>query len=162
MQPSEKCYGISSAISVMRSVLSGRGCRCCVAMDQLSWQPNAISCSSAINACVKGHEWQIALALVDTRRLAILNPNAINYATAASGCEGMAEWQRVLALLTDMDWLSLKSHSGGCMSLGSLLRARSPRINCFNKEAALHLTLLGLELFGTRIPALVKSAGECL
>ena len=113
MQPSEKCYGISSAISVMRSVLSGRGCRCCVAMDQLSWQPNAISCSSAINACVKGHEWQAALALVDTRRLAILNPNAINYATAISGCEGMAEWQRVLALLTDMDWLSLKSHSGG-------------------------------------------------
>ena len=64
--------------------------------------PNVISNSSAISACGKGGQSQLALRLPLWMRHHHLLPDVISYNSAISACEKGGQWQRALGLLLKM------------------------------------------------------------
>ena len=70
-----------------------------------------------------------------------------------------AEWEALMLVIALRTWtncctrgkVTIIGDAAGVIGDIIAMRARSPRINCFIKEAALHLAPLGLDLFGIHL-----------
>ncbi|CAJ1409479.1 unnamed protein product [Effrenium voratum] len=72
-------------------------------MEQASFEPNLLACSSGIAACAQGGEWQLALAMLQS----LTRADLVAYSSALSACE----WQRAGALLAGLQKLTPNEHS---------------------------------------------------
>ncbi|CAE8596114.1 unnamed protein product [Polarella glacialis] len=71
-------------------------------MPQMKCNPNVVSYSSAISACEKGGQWQLAMELLAEMPEKRISPNEVSYNAAISACEKGREWQLALGLLAQM------------------------------------------------------------
>lgn len=74
----------------------------CINLRTGVW-PDLVTSNSAISACAKGEQWQLALVFLED----LTTADRISYNSAISACAAGSEWQKVFQLLERMTFANV-------------------------------------------------------
>eukprot|EP00435_Cladocopium_sp_Y103_P013687 s1654_g3.t1 len=105
---SEKGYDWERGLMILASMEAAQ------VVPAAGLEEEIISFGSAISACEKGGQWQLALHLLQRMSARHLRADAVALSAAMSACEKAGEWQTALALLQPTLDSSRTSTDRGC------------------------------------------------
>ena len=85
---------------VISDMFAGSMCNCSVLLDcRTDVLPDLVTCNTAISACSKGEQWQLALHLLQDLVATKSVADCVSYNSAVSACCAGSEWKKVFQIL---------------------------------------------------------------